>query len=125
MNPAVLASVFLVVMAAALGCFARAYATRRARGLHERYAIAGTLIDVTGTLAVLVTARGLGWHVPAAFPTVALVHRGFAYLSSAMLVVQVVTGARRHPLHRRLGRPFVVVYAVTYGLAVWAYAPWW
>jgi len=63
--------------------------------------------------------------VPPAFPTVALVHRGFAYLSSAMLAVQVVTGARRHPLHNRLGPVFLVVYAITYGLAVWAYAPWW
>ncbi len=125
MSGTVLAVVFLVVMATALACFARAYATRRALGLHKRFAIAGTLIDLTGTVVVVVTGRMLGWTVPAAFPTVALVHRGFAYLSTAMLAVQVVTGARRHPLHNRLGPVFLGVYALTYGLAVWAYAPWW
>lgn len=125
MNLAVLAVGFLVVMAAALACFIRAYATRKALGLHKRFAIIGTLIDVIGTVVVVVTGRMLGWKPPAAFPTVALVHRGFAYLSSAMLAVQVVTGARRHPLHNRLGPVFLAVYAITYGLALWAYAPWW
>ena len=125
MNPVALALVFLVVMAAALACFVRAYGTRKDLGRHERYAILGVGIDVVGTIAVIVTGRLLGWTVPAVFPTVALVHRGFAYLSTTMLVVQVVTGAKRHPLHNRLGVPFLGVYAVTYGLALWAYAPWW
>lgn len=125
MNLAVLAVLFLVVMAAALACFVRAYATRGSLGRHKRYAIAGAVIDVVGTVVVIVTGRMLGWDVPVAFPTVALVHRGFAYVATAMLAVQVVTGARRHPLHRRLGPVFLVVYALTYGLAVWAYAPWW
>lgn len=125
MSPAVLSVAFLVVMAAALSCFARAYGVRRTTARHRRFAIAGAAIDVAGTLVVIVTARGLGWHVPPAFPVVATVHRACAYVTSAGLVAQVVTGAMRHPLHRRLGFPFLCAYAVTYALAVWAYAPWW
>ena len=125
MSPVALSIVFLVVMAAALACFVRAYGLRHDTGSHRTVAIVGASIDVFGTLAVIVTHRWLGWAVPTAFPTVALVHRAFAYLSTAMLAVQVTTGALRHPVHRRLGFPFLCAYATTYGLAVIAYAPWW
>ncbi len=125
MNPVALSIVFLVVMAAALGCFVKAYGLRRSTTSHRKVAILGASIDLVGTLAVVVSARWLGWVVPAAFPTVALVHRVCAYASTLMLAVQVTTGATRHPIHRRLGFPFLCLYAVTYGLAVWAYAPWW
>jgi hypothetical protein len=124
-NPAVLSSVFLIVMAGALACFVRAYALRRHEGPHRTAAMLGAAIDVFGTVAVIVTVRGLGWHVPTGFPGVALVHRAFAYLSTATLAIQVATGAARHPIHRRLGLPFLGIYTVTYALAVWAYAPWW
>ena len=112
-------------MAAALACFVGAYGLRREVGGHRRAAIAGALIDVVGTLAVVASVRWLDWSVPTSSPTVALVHRGFAYVSTAVLAVQVVTGATRHPIHRRLGLPFLWLYATTYALAVWAYAPWW
>lgn len=123
MNPTLLAVVFLVVMAAALGCFVAAYRLRRDTPRHLRFAVAGTLVDVTGTLAVLLTHRVLGWSVPAHDATVALVHRGCAYVVTALLVVQAVGGARRWRVHKRLGLPFVVLYAATYALAVAAYAP--
>ena len=124
-NPVALSIVFLVVMAGALVCFVKAYGLRRDTGSHRKVAIIGASIDLFGTLAVVVTSRWLGWHVPAAFPQVAIVHRGFAYVSTATLALQVVTGATRHPIHRRLGFPFLCLYATTYTLAVWAYAPWW
>jgi cell division protein FtsW (lipid II flippase) len=123
MHPTLLAVVFLVVMAGALACFVTAYRVRRDTPRHLRFALAGTAIDVTGTVAVLLTHRVLGWHVPAHDATVALVHRGCAYLVTVLLVVQAVGGARRWPVHKRLGRPFVVLYALTYALAVAAYAP--
>ena len=125
MSPALLSTAFLVVMAGALGCFAKAYGSRTVEARHRRFAITGAVIDVVGTLCVVVTSRMLGWHIPPAFPLVAKIHRGFAYVSSAFLAFQVVTGATRRPIHRKAGFPFLCVYAVTYGLALWAYAPRW
>jgi hypothetical protein len=123
MDPTLLAVVFLGVMAVALGCFALAWRRRRDTPRHVRMAVAGAIVDLTGTLAVLLTHRGLGWVVPAHDATVALVHRGCAYAVTALLVVQAVGGARRWPIHKRLGLPFLLLYAVTYALAVVAYAP--
>jgi heme A synthase len=123
MPPDALALVFLAVMGTALCCFARAFSLRKTTPRHIRWAVAGLVLDVLGTVAVVVTTRGLGWHVPHRSEDVALVHRGFAYVASALLVVQAVTGARRHPVHHRLGPVFLVVYAITYALAVAAYAP--
>jgi hypothetical protein len=124
-DPQILSAVFLVVMAAATACFWGAFARRATTARHVRWAIAGAAIDVVGTVAVVVTARWLGWHVPEQFPTVARVHRVCAYVVSAWLVVQVASGALRLPLHKASGRPFLGLYTVTYALAVWAYAPWW
>ena len=123
MDPTLLAVAFLAVMAVALGCFGLAWRHRRDTPRHLRFAVAGALVDVAGTLVVLVTHRGLGWQVPAHDATVALVHRACAYAVTALLVVQAVGGARRWPVHKRLGLPFLVLYAVTYALAVVAYAP--
>ncbi|MFO0934475.1 MAG: hypothetical protein U1E39_17445 [Planctomycetota bacterium] len=123
MDPTLLAVVFLAVMAVALGCFVLAWRHRRATPRHVRFAVAGTLVDLTGTVVVLLTHRVLGWHVPAHDATVALVHRTCAYAVTALLLVQAVGGARRWPIHKRLGLPFLVLYAVTYALAVVAYAP--
>ena len=123
MPPPILAVVFLGVMAAALLCFALAWRRRADRRAHVRFAVAGAAIDVAGTLAVLLTHRVLGWVVPAHDATVSSVHRAFAYVVTALLLVQAWAGVRRLPLHRHLGLPFLVLYAVTYALAVVAYAP--
>jgi hypothetical protein len=126
MDPTLLSGVFLLVMGSAVACFWRAASLRRADlHAHVRWALRGVAIDVVGTLAVFVSARFLGWTVPAAFPTVALVHRGFAYLATAMLVVQAVGGFRRWRMHPAFGVAFLGVYTVTYALAVVAYGPWW
>lgn len=123
MPPNVLSVTFLAVMAGAVGCFLAAYRLRRTTPRHVRFAVAGTVVDLVGTLCVLVTHRVLGWTVPAHDATVASVHRGCAYAATALLLVQAVGGARRWPIHRVLGLPFVVLYVVTYALAVVAYAP--
>ena len=125
MDPTLLASVFLVVMAVATACFWNAFSHRKVTPRHVRWAIAGASIDLFGTAAVVVTARVLEWHVPPRFADVALVHRACAYVVTGWLVLQVVSGALRLPLHRASGRPFLALYTITYGLAVWAYAPWW
>jgi drug/metabolite transporter (DMT)-like permease len=112
-------------MAAAVGCFLRAVALRATTPRHVRWALAGVGIDVLGTIVVLLTQRVLGWHVEPHFPDVALVHRAFAYLVTALLAVVAVSGATRRSWHGKVGAVFLPLYVVTYLLAVWAYAPWW
>jgi hypothetical protein len=121
--PDVLAVVFLVVMAAALGCFWAAFAHRKRLRTHKRLGIAGVATDLAGTVAVVVSSRVLGWHVPAHDPAVAAAHRVLAYVATALVLVVAVTGAARVPVHTRLWPVFLPVYTATYALAFWAYAP--
>jgi hypothetical protein len=121
--PDVLAIVFLVVMAAALGCFWAAFHHRKRLRTHKRLGIAGVAIDLAGTVAVLVASRGLGWHVPAHDEGVAAAHRALAYVATALVLLVGATGAARHPIHTRLWPVFLPVYTATYALAFWAYAP--
>jgi len=123
MPPTFLALVFLAVMGVAVVVFVRAYLVRKDRPRHVRLAIVGTAIDVFGTVAVVLTSRVLDWDVPAELPDVARVHRVFAYVVSAFLVFQAVSGSLHLKLHRKTGLPFLVTYLVTYALAVVAYAP--
>ena len=121
MPPRILAAVFLAVMGAAVACFWAAAATRKTPRRHVRWALLGAGLDVTGTLAVVVTSRLLGWHVPAAVPDVAAVHRVFAYVATALLAVQAATGFARARPHAALGVVFLAVVTATYALAIWAY----
>lgn len=123
MRPDLLALVFLAVMGAAVACFLRAFALRLRTASHVRWAVAGVAIDLFGTLAVLVTVRGLGWEVPPRFPEVAAVHRALAYLATALVLFQAWSGATRRRVHRVSWTVFLPVYLATYGLAFWAYAP--
>jgi len=122
-HPDFLAVTFLVVMGAAVGCFLRAFALRRETPRHIRWAVAGLVIDVAGTIVVLVTQRGLDWAVEARFPQVAVVHRVFAYVATVLLFVQAYSGATRKPWHKYGWPVFLPVYVAAYLLAVWAYAP--
>ena len=121
--PTPLALVFLAVMGVAVVTFVRAYVHRKDRSRHVRLAVLGTCIDLFGTLAVVVTSRFLAWTVPAFLPGVASVHRVFAYVVTAFLLFQAVSGAMHLKAHRQAGLPFLVVYVTTYALAVVAYAP--
>ena len=118
-----LAVTFLAVMGAATACFLRAFAVRKDTPRHMRWAILGVAIDVAGTLVVLVTQRWLGWHVLARDPDIALVHRMFAYVATALVVFQAWSGATRHRWHRHGWIVFLPVYVATYLLAWFAYAP--
>ena len=59
--------------------------------------------------------------VPPAFPSVAAVHRIFAYVATALLVVQGATGFLRMRAHPALGVAFLAVVSATYVLAIIAY----
>lgn len=124
MDAPALSWTFLAVMGSALACFVRAFAVRRDRPRHMRWALTGAAIDVLGTAVVLVTVRGLGWRVPARDPAVADVHRVLAYVATGMLFLQAGTGIAKARAHRFLGPVFLVVYAVTYAVAAAAYGPW-
>jgi Kef-type K+ transport system membrane component KefB len=121
--PTVLSVVFLVVMAVALGCFWAAFRYRKTLRTHKRLGIAGVVVDLAGTVAVVVATRGLGWHVPAHDANVATAHRALAYVATALVLLVGATGAARHPIHVRLWPVFLPVYTATYVLAFWAYAP--
>ena len=123
MDSRLLAVVFLVVMGAALVCFWAAFVRRKTLRVHKRLGIAGAGIDLLGTVAVVVTSRVLGWHVPAIEPDVARVHRVVAYVATALVLLVAITGSRRDPIHTKLWPLFLPVYTATYVLAVWAYAP--
>jgi hypothetical protein len=132
MDPRLLVATFLVVMAAAAGCFVAAFVRRRERRAHMRLALTGAAIDVVGTIAVIVTARGFELHVPARFEGVALVHRGFAYVATCLLALQAATGfARSRAIrpwaawHGPAAAAFLPVYLATYVLALAAYGWWW
>jgi hypothetical protein len=122
-HPDLLAVVFLLVMGAAVACFLRAFALRRDTPRHVRWAVAGVVIDVVGTIVVLVTQRLLDWDVEPRFPGVAQVHRAFAYAATVLVVLQAWSGATRRPWHRYGWPVFLPVYVGAYLLAVWAYAP--
>jgi hypothetical protein len=122
-SPLFLSVVFLAVMGAALCLFWAAFLRRKTLRVHKRLGIAGTAVDLLGTLAVVLAVRVLGWDVPPYHPRVAVVHRAFAYVATALVLLVAVTGARRDPIHTRLWPVFLPVYTATYLLAVWAYAP--
>ncbi len=110
-------------MGAALACFWRAFATRKTTPVHKRWGVAGAAIDLAGTVVVIVVTRGLEWHVPARDDTVAAVHRGFAYVATALVLLVAGTGIAKAAVHKRLWVVFLPVYSATYALAAWAYAP--
>lgn len=66
-----------------------------------QYSPAGWLMDLTGSEA---GARA-----------VLLAHRGVATLTFLLLLTQVILGLRRHPLHLKLHRLVVPLWAITYG----------
>jgi hypothetical protein len=123
MAPDALAVVFLAVMGAALACFWTAFARRRDLRVHKRWGVAGVVIDLVGTVAVFATTRGLGWSVPPRVLEASEWHRALAYVATALVLLQAVSGMRRWRIHRRLYVVFLPVYNVTYLLAVVAYAP--
>ena len=119
----VLFATYLTVMGAAYACFLRAFAVRKRTPVHKRWGLTGVALDMAGTAVVLVVHRGLGWSLPHRDEALVLWHRGFAYATTAMVLLIAVTGWRRMPLHTRLWPVFLPLYGVTLALAILAYWP--
>lgn len=115
--------VYLLVMGAAALCFVRAYRLRHDTPRHVRAALTGLLLDLSGTLVVLVVHRGLGWSMHVEHAGVVLWHRRFAYLSTGLLLLVAALGWRRHRVHPVLAVPFLPIYLATLGLAIVGYWP--
>jgi hypothetical protein len=125
MTPApVLAAVFLTVMGTALVCFWAAFFTRKRTPVHKKWGIAGTCVDLLGTVAVFLCARVLDWKVPPRDPGIAAVHRAVAWAATALVLLVAATGMARARIHTKLWAVFLPVYNATYLLAVLGYAPW-
>jgi hypothetical protein len=111
---------YLATMVAALACFVRAFRLRRDTPRHRVWAGTGVALSLGGVALVAVAWRALGWQVQQRFPDLVLVHRGFAYAATAVLVLVAASGMRRWRIHRHLYWflfPLYVAALVTAGIA--------
>ncbi len=116
-----------IFMSAATASFAAGYHFRhRNNALHRKLMLLGLLLTV-GIAVVLVvgvhvfdaTYGPAPWLVDLAggeegARVVLVLHRIFASVTLVLLLVQVVTGIRRLPLHRRLYKVVVPAWLVSY-----------
>ena len=123
MPPAVLYFTYLIVMAAGLFCFLQAWRHRLDTPVHKRWGITGTALSLAGIAVVLVGAWLWGWRVEERLPEVVVFHRRIAYLGTGLLLLTAITGALRHPVHKRLYLVFLPVYVVVLATAVVGYRP--
>ncbi len=123
MPSAVLYFTYLLVMAAGLFCFYKAYRTRLDTPVHKRWGITGTSLSLAGITVVLVGAWLWGWRVEERLPDVVRFHRRAAYAGTGLLILTAVTGALRLSIHRRLYLVFLPVYVVVLLTAVVGYRP--
>jgi hypothetical protein len=114
---------YFLVMGAAYACFLRAFAVRKNTPRHVRWAVTGLVLDVAGTLVVLLVHRVLGVAAHVHDADVVRWHRGFAYVTTAMLLFVAWSGWRRRPVHVRMWPVFLPLYGVTLALAVVGYWP--
>ena len=116
-----------LVFTAATLCFAVGFANRhRNNALHQRLMIAGFLLTLTIAVVLLAgvyifgaTYSPAGWLVDLTggqqgARAVLIIHRVLATVALLFLIAQIVTGLRRLPLHRRLFRPVIALWLVTY-----------
>jgi hypothetical protein len=113
-----------LVMTAALGCFAKALATRKNTPVHRRWGISGISIDLGGTFLVWVAYRFFGWTVVPRDPALVSWHRGVAYFATTAALLVGISGWRRWRIHPRLWPVFLPLFLVAYVLAGLAYWPW-
>ena len=119
----VLFPVYLLVMGAAAVCFTRAFLVRKDTPRHMRWALRGLVLDLTGTLVVLVFKWGPGWIIEAAIPLVVTIHRVVAVGVTGILLFTALAGWRRWRVHPRLGTVFLPLYWLALGLAIVGYWP--
>lgn len=123
MESAILYWAYLVVMAASLACFFKAFAVRRNTPQHKRWAGLGVLLTLAGIVVVMLAYRIFDWQVPQRYPEVVLWHRRLAYGASALVIFLAVSGALRWPIHKQLYRVFFPLYILTLALAAIGYRP--
>jgi len=100
--------------------------SRRNNALHRRLMVLGFVATLSIAVVLVVGVHLLGqgyapaqWLLgaaggPGGARMVLLAHRGVATLTLVLLIAQMVAGARRLPLHRRLHRWVVPFWLVTY-----------
>lgn len=123
MPSAVLFFAYVLVMAAGLFCFVRAFQVRRDTPRHKRWALTGTALALGGVVVVLVAWRVLDWQVAARSTQWVRVHRALAYAATGTLLFVAVSGARRWAIHTRLYWVFFPLYAAALATALVAYQP--
>ena len=98
----------------------------RNNALHRKLMVSGFLCTIGIAVVLVVGVYGFGGtYAPAMWLTemtgsvgnakiVLLVHRAVATITLVVLVVQVVTGLKRHPLHKRLFKAVIPLWTITY-----------
>ncbi|MEE8435043.1 MAG: DUF420 domain-containing protein [bacterium] len=116
-----------LVFTAATLCYAVGFANRhRNNPLHQRLMISGFLLTLAIAVVLVVGVQifgasyaPAGWLVRVAggeqaAGTVLIIHRLVATVALLFLIAQIFAGLRRLPLHRRLFRPVIVLWLITY-----------
>lgn len=116
-----------LVFTAATLCYVLGFANRhRNNPLHQRLMIAGFLLTLAIAVVLVVGVQVFdagygpaGWLVRVTggeqnARIVLIIHRLVATVALLFLIAQIVTGLRRMPLHRRLFRPVIVLWLITY-----------
>ncbi len=114
---------YLLVMAAGLVCFLKAFQSRLDTPVHKRWGITGMALSLGGIAVVLLGAWLWDWRVDERLPDVVRFHRAAAYGAVGLMVLVSVTGALRHPLHKKLYIVFLPVYVVVLVTAMVGYRP--
>jgi hypothetical protein len=127
-DPRLVSYAFLAWMGAALAALARAFALRRERARHVRWAVAGSALAFSGTLLAAAAGRLLGWKAEPVREGVAAFHLVLAKVSVGLLLVQAATGVvqartlrRPSRLHRVLGPLVLLAFAASFATAIFAY----
>ncbi len=123
MPPALLFFAYVLVMAAGLVCFVRAFQVRHDTPRHKRWALTGTALALGGVVVVLLAWRVLDWQVASRSAEWVRVHRTLAYCATGMLLLVAVSGARRWAIHTRLYWVFFPLYTAALATALVAYRP--
>lgn len=119
-------AVKLVFSAATLAYLLGLFFRHSNNALHQKLMGLGFILTLGIAVVLVVGVYGFGatyapadWLMRAAGSeagarVVLLVHRGFATLSLLLLIVQIVAGLRRHPLHRWLYKAVIPAWLITY-----------